>query len=168
MAHRIQDRLLYDKEDITAEKELMMAEWEIWRIILARLGFNTKDVAAASEKIAMLESMIPVFKDAEEFYRHSRMELTNINGEYSHLQRQLDAQQLMQQVEQMRMTGVSAMLLLSPSPDEDARSADITADIEDVVRSIEQGAWALRRAKERWVEFQVEYSNALFGKGRVG
>ena len=162
MTHWIQDCLLYNKEDITAEKELIMTDWEIWCIILMHLSFNMKDVAAVSEKIAMLKIMILIFKDAEEFYCHSYIKLININSEYSYLHWQLNVQQLMQQVKQMWMTKIFTLLLLLLSPDKNKRSADITADIENVIWSIKQNAWTLQQIKKRWVEFQMKYSNVLF------
>ena len=129
MTQRVQDRIRADKSTVTAEKDSIIAERQIWRSVLARLGLDMKDVAVTEDRLAMLEAIILVFKDAEQFFRRSRNELTYINNEYSNLKRRLDVEQFIQQ------NGVSVF-----SSSGEKILAEIIIDVEDIVKSIEQGA----------------------------
>ena len=154
MAIRIQDQILTDSTLVLAEKASVIAQRQVWHSVLARLGAIMEDVATTEGKLAMLEVIIPVFKDAETFYRHSRNELTTIRNEYTHLMHRLEDEQFNRETEQ-----AEAGVFSSPG----GRSlAEYSSDVTDVVKGVELGASSLQLAKDAWVRFQMDYSIALF------
>lgn len=159
MAIRIQDQILTDGTTVLAEKASVIAQRQVWHSVLARLGVNMEDVANTEGKLAMLEVIIPVFKDAEIYYRHSRNDLTLVKNEYTNLMHRLENGQFNQEIKQAEAGVFSSPGGRSP--------AEITNDVKDVVKAIEMGAWSLQRAKDAWVRFQTDYSNALFGNTKA-
>jgi hypothetical protein len=154
MATRIQDQILTDSTLVLAEKASVIAQRQVWHSVLARLDAIMEDVTTTEGNLAMLEVIIPVFKDAETFYRHSRNELTTVKNECTNLMHRLEDEQFNREIEQ-----AEAGVFSSPG----GRSlAEYSSDVTDVVKGVELGASSLQLAKDAWVRFQMDYSNALF------
>lgn len=156
LATRIQDHVLQDKAEINKEEDTAMENKNQWQQVVAKLWRLESEVLKMEGDLATLQDILPISRNAEEYYRLKRIELTGIKHGYAGLIRRLNLAPFHHNIEQGRRT-------LGLSNDADELPLNTVIEAKDIVEGIKRGAEALQCTRNNWEASQVDHSNELFG-----